>query len=48
MLMGIAVIGFISFRTDILTVGMCRLMVASQIQDLMTPPTNKTEAAGFF
>ena len=37
MLMVIAVIGFISFRTDRLTTGMCRLIVASQIQDLMTP-----------
>jgi hypothetical protein len=36
MLMGIAVIGFISFHTDIPTIGMCRLIVASQIEDLVT------------
>jgi len=44
MLMVIAVIGFISFRTDRLTTGMCRLIVASQIQDFNDSPT---EAAGF-
>jgi hypothetical protein len=44
MLMGFAVIGvvgFISFRTDGLAIEMCQLIVASQIQDLMTPLPRK-------
>jgi hypothetical protein len=47
MLMGNAFIDSVSFHTDILTREMCRLIVASQIQDLMTSLPRKRKQQVF-